>query len=125
MILVRAFVVLLLTSVAALAHEQTPAHPDFIPSFVKGIHKTTLSLFNRRADVEYYEVEVFDSEWNPIPFAATKRLLHVPYLNRTSFDIYVKAPDVRKVEYLCTQSKLFKEDKTIAVVSSRICSKVK
>ena len=54
---------LLCTSVAA--HEMTPTYPKWKTSYIDGIHKATMEMFNTRADVKYYEIGIFDEEWKP------------------------------------------------------------
>ena len=47
----------------ASAHSFVPTYPELKPSYVEGILYTTMSLFNARKDVEYYEFGVFNAEW--------------------------------------------------------------
>ena len=63
----RALVLLLavLSAYKADAHEMLPSHPVLGVSYVSGVLKTQMHLFNKRQDVEYYEVGVFDSDWRP------------------------------------------------------------
>ena len=37
-------------------------------------------LFNRRQDVKYFEVEVTDEDFNPIPFASDNKIYRADYL---------------------------------------------
>ena len=53
------------------AHEMTPAYPVFQPSHIDGVSKVNMEMFNRRADVEYYELGVFDKSWGSIPFVSS------------------------------------------------------
>jgi len=108
----------------AQAHEWTPTYPKFEPSFLDGIVVTTMSLFNKREEIEYYEITVFDEEWQPIPFASTSKLVHVSYLETKSIDIYIREVDCDRIEYICTESKIFIDDTSQTGVTSRICSKV-
>lgn len=114
-----------LFSTALCAHEFTPTYPKFKPSFIDDASVTTMKLWNKRSDVSYYEVTVFNSEWAPIPFATVHRLIKLGYNNQLKFDIYVKNSDVRHVTYICTTSKQLNEDVKSTGVKSRICSKVK
>ena len=107
------------------AHEMTPTYPKLEPASVNGLHKTTMKMFNKRADVEYYEIGVFDKDWNPIPFVTSYTILNVKYLGHVTFDIYIRKQDVSRTEYICSSSKLRKEDSKRTAVNSRICSKVK
>ena len=108
----------------AQAHEWTPTYPKFEPSFLDGIVVTTMSLFNKREEIEYYEITVFDEEWQPVPFASTSKLVHVSYLETKSIDIYIREVDSDRIEYICTESKIFIDDTSQTGVTSRICSKV-
>lgn len=108
----------------AQAHEWTPTYPKFEPSFLDGIVVTTMSLFNKREEIEYYEITVFDEEWQPVPFASTSKLVQVSYLETKSIDIYIREVDCDRIEYICTESKIFIDDTSQTGVTSRICSKV-
>lgn len=108
----------------AQAHEWTPTYPKFKPSFLDGIVVTTMSLFNKREEIEYYEITVFDEEWQPVPFASTSKLVHISYLETKSIDIYIREVDCDRIEYICTESKIFIDDTSQTGVTSRICSKV-
>lgn len=107
------------------AHQFTPTYPQFTVSFVDGVLATKMEIFNKRRDVQYYELGVFTEDWNPVTFAATDKLIHVRYLETKKLNIYVRAQDLKRVTYICTESRLRKEDVTDTVVSSKICSKVK
>ena len=117
-------VVAALMATTAHAHEWTPTYPKFEPSFIDSIVVTTMELFNKRSDVEYYEITVHDEEWNPIPFATTSKLVHVPYLSKESVDIYIREADCERIEYICTTSKQLELNAPGSGVDSRICSKV-
>lgn len=110
--------------IKAGAHEMVPAYPKFEQSFYENVLVTTMTLFNRRQDINYYEIEVLDEDWNPIKFASTSRVIEVEYLNKRNFDIYLKKRDLDKVEYICTKSKILKGQEANPV-SSKICSRIK
>jgi hypothetical protein len=120
---VRRAIVLLLLAFPAYAHQMVPSHPVLEQSHVSGILKTELELFNKRKDVEYYELGVFDADWNPIPFVSAYRVAHVRYLGHLKFDVYIRKDDADRATYVCSQSKLRGED-TGTLLSSRICSKL-
>ena len=120
-----AFIILSLTSAQALGHEMTPTYPEMRPSYVDGLYSVNMKLFNRRNDVTYYDISVFDEEWNNIPFASKERLIKINYLEKKDFEIYIRESDHSEVEYICTTSKLLKGDVSAAAVNSRICSKIK
>ena len=107
------------------AHEMIPTYPELDPSYVDGIMVTTLSLYNRRNDAEHYEIGVFSGEWEPIKFATPERVLRVGYLETKTFDVYIRDKDKGSVVYICTLSKLVKENIGASGISSKICSKIK
>lgn len=118
------FVILVAFCGPAMAHEMSPTYLEFTPSYVNDVLKTTIEIFNRREDVNYYEIEVFDKDRNPIPFVTDAKVVNIQYLEKKSIDIYIKQGDKGRTVYVCTLSRFIKEDKTKTNVSSRICSKV-
>ena len=56
------------------AHEMTPTYPNLVPSYVDGLVSAKMTMFNARKDVDYFEIGVFDDEWNPVPFAASAKI---------------------------------------------------
>ena len=118
-------VMLLLFGHSASAHEMVPTYPKLEPAYVEGLYKTTMTMFNKRPEVEYYEIGVFTSDWKPIPFVSNYKVYKVPYLSTVSFDIYVRSEDRYNVTYICSVSKLRQSSRTRTAVSSKICSKVK
>ena len=116
---------LLIISSAASSHEMVPTYPKISGSYVDGLQKTTMTMFNKRADVEYYEIGVLTEDWRPIPFVSQYKVWKIPYLSTVSFDIFIRDQDAKKVTYICSQSKLKKDNAKRTAVSSRICSKVK
>ena len=115
----------LLFATSTAAHEMTPTYPELKPSYVEGILVAKLNLWNRRQDVSYYEIKVFDQDFNPIRFAAVDRILKLNYLDKTTFDVYIRKFDVNRVKYICTESKLLKSDVQSTGIKSMICSKIK
>ena len=63
--------------------------------------KTQMHLFNKRQDVEYYEVGVFDAEWNPVPFVTGYRIIRLEYLEQVKFDVYILKDDADRAEFVC------------------------
>ena len=116
---------IVLFSNPAVAHEMVPTYPVLSPSHIDGLIKTRITLFNKRPEVEYYEIGVFTQDWKPLPFVSNYKVYMVPYLSTISFDIYLRDEDKYIVTYICSQSKLRKQPSTRTAVSSRICSKVK
>jgi len=84
-----------------------------------------MRLFNSRADVDHYQIDVFDADWNSIPFATTRRIIGIDYLQTTYFDIYIRNSDEKHIEYICTTSKIREDLTQTTAISSRICSKIK
>ena len=114
-----------LLSSSAYAHEMVPTYPVLTPSHLDGLVKTTMTMFNKRAEVNYYEIGVFDEEWEPLPFVSNYKILKIPYLSTVTFDLYLRNEDRYKVTYICSRSKLNKADMSRTAVSSKVCSKVK
>jgi hypothetical protein len=117
--------VLCLLGFQSNAHEMTPAYPILDSSYIDGVVVAKMKLFNRREDVEYYQIEVFTEKWKPVNFATTTRVLKVGYNKTKLFDVYIRFADVKKARYICTTSKLFKGGGQETLVSSMICSKIK
>jgi len=118
-------VILVLLSNSAIAHEMTPSYLELKPSFIDNVYSTELTLFNRREDVSFYQVEVFSDNWSPIPYATSVPIINIEYLQIVKFLVFVREIDIDKVVYICTISKVTKQSKQSSLVSSRICSKVK
>jgi hypothetical protein len=114
---------LLFLSGQAFPHQMVPSHPVLKQSHVSGILKAELELFNKRKDVEYYELGVFDADWNPIPFVSAYKVAHVRYLGHLKFDVYIRQDDKDRAEYVCSQSKL-RGESTGTLLASRICSRL-
>lgn len=123
--MIRLILAAALFTSSAAAHELTPTYPELVPSYVTGVSMTRMHLWNRRNDVEYYEIEVFDEEFNGLPFASADKIIKVNYLEHKTFEVYIREADLIKVKYICTSSKQLKEDVLSTGVKSRICSKVK
>ena len=114
-----------LVSSSVYAHEMTPTYPELRPSFMPELYVTSMSMFNKRSDVEYYEIGVFDKDFNPVNFVTSYRILNIPYLNKVNFEVYIRKSDRDRAYYICSRSKLRKKDITRTSVASRICSKIK
>jgi len=109
----------------AVAHEMLPTYPKMEASHIKDVYVTTMRMFNKREDVEFYELGVFDEDWNPIPFVTSYSVIKIEYLGKVEFDLYIRKTDVDDVEYICSKSKLRKRDDVVTAIASRICSRVK
>ena len=114
-----------LASGCASAHEFTPTYPKLKKSYVEGILYTTMTLYNARKDVEYYQVKVFDGDWNKIPFAVKEKIIYIKHQERKKIDVYIKEEDKDRAVYICSRSKLILEGGGKTAVESRICSKIK
>ena len=115
--------VLLCSSVAA--HDMTPTYPKWKMSFIPSAKMTTMQVFNKRSDVQWYQIGVFDKEWQPIPFVTRYKIINIKYLKRVEFDVYVNQANVKQTEYICTTSKLRGNDDFKPIVESKICSRFK
>lgn len=117
--------ILLCLSGYASAHEWTPTYPELRYSHVSGIMKVEMFLFNAREDVGYYEISVWDADWEKLPFAADLRIIPLEYLGRKNITIYIKESDRERVTYICSESKLQSDGTPKSSISSRVCSKIK
>lgn len=103
-----------------------PTYPKWELSYLgDNLVKTTMTMFNKREEIEYYEIGLFDDNWEPIPFVSQYTVLKIPYLSTVTFDVYIRKTDKYRAEYICSRSKIKKEDLTRTAVSSRICSRFK
>lgn len=107
------------------AHEMVPTYPKLEPSYMEGLYKTSLTVFNKRPEIEYYEIGVFTEEWEPIRFVSSYKVYKIPYLSTVTFDIYIQDINKDRVTYICSVSKLRKSVANRTAISSKICSKVK
>lgn len=119
-----ALITLLLSGLAS-AHQFTPAYPRLTPHYFDGVLQTEMKLFNRRPEVEYYELSVYDENWNKVPFASESRVINIKHLETKNISIFIREKDAQRATYVCTRSLLKREDKTATGVSTRICSKLK
>jgi hypothetical protein len=107
------------------AHEMTPAYPTLKLSYIDDVYVAKMKMFNRRKDVEYYEIQVFTKDWKSLPFASTSKIINVGFNKRKLFEVYIHSRDIDKATYICTESKVFKNTEQVTLVSSKICSKIK
>lgn len=84
-----------------------------------------MELFNSRKDVEWYGVQVLDADMEPVPFVTSEKIMNVPHLKKKQVEVYVRKKDIERAVYICSVSKLLKEQRSRAAVASRICSKAK
>ena len=109
---------------AVSAHEMTPAYPIIKPSYVSGVVKVDLSLFNSREEINYYKIGLYDLNWDGIPFSAVYRIIKVGYKERKNLSVYIRESDLDEAVYVCTTSKIRRQKETKTLVSSRICSRL-
>ena len=123
------YIILLLTMLsgqASLAHDFTPTYPKLESTHMAGVLKASMKLFNKRNDIRYYRVGVYDEDWNKIPFLVTGgKILNVEYLDTKKFDVYIQESKRKEVTYICTKSLTLQDGSTRSIMASRICSKVK
>lgn len=106
------------------AHQWTPTYPKVTGSFVPGIYQAKMYLWNNRKDVSYYTFEVFDEDFQPVPFATAERTLQLDYLKKKEVVIYFREADYLRSVYICSRSMILQGDVSRTVISSRICSKI-
>ena len=121
----RPVILWLLLCGSVAAHDMTPTYPKWKMSFIPTAKMTTMKVFNKRADVQWYQIGVFDKEFKPIPFVTRYKILIIKYLSHVKFDIYINDDNVKRAEYVCTTSKLRGNDDFKPIVESRICSRFK
>lgn len=119
-------ILLLLTSGHSVsAHEFTPTYPELKQSYVSGVLYSTMTLFNLRKDVEYYEISVFDKDWKKVPYAVQEKIIPLKYLEKKQIDVFIRERDKKAAMYVCSKSKLLLDGSGKTAVESRICSKFK
>ena len=84
-----------------------------------------MEMFNKRADVKWYEIGVFDEDWKPIPFVTSYKVIQLDYLNHVKFDVYITSNNKDKAEYICSLSKLRGNSNNKPMIASKICSRFK
>ena len=113
---------------SATAHQWTPTYPELRASYISGIHTTDMKLYNSRGDVDYYQIQVFDEDFEPVKFAITggqSNVVNVPHRKTVSVSVFVPSAESSRVVYICSRSMILKENKSASLLFSRICSKVK
>ena len=106
-----------------MAHELTPTYPELRSSYIPGVLTTTLKMWNARMDVDYYKIEVFDKDWNAVPFITAEEIFPLAYTERREIEVFL--PEETSARYICTRSMLRKEGRQKTVISSKVCSKIK
>jgi hypothetical protein len=121
----RAVILFIALGGAVLGHDMTPTYPKWKMSYIPTADMTTMKIFNKRADVNWYQINVFDKDFKPLPFVTRYKILQVGYLKHKNFDVYISQNNVDDAEYICTTSKLRGNDDFKPIVESRICSRFK
>mgnify|MGYP000436142216 FL=1 len=121
----RPVILWLLLCGSVAAHDMTPTYPKWKMSFIPSAKMTTMQVFNKRADVQWYQIGVFDKDWNQLPFVTRYKILRVKYLSRVKFDVYINSEYSDEAEYICSTSKLRGNDDFKPIVESKICSRFK
>ena len=116
---------LLLTGGYANAHQFTPTYPELEMSHMAGVLKAEMVLFNTRKDIRYYEVNVFDKDWNSVRFAIESKVIPIDYQETKYITVYISKKESNKARYICSKSRILLTVKEPSIVSSRICSKLK
>ena len=107
------------------AHQFTPTYPELSLSYVKGVYKADMLLFNNRQDISYYALGVYDKDWKPVKFATENRIVKMQHLERKNITVYIREEDKEKALYICSKSKTLVDYAQTSIVTSRICSKIK
>ena len=107
------------------AHQFTPTYPELSLSYVKGVYKADMLLFNNRQDISYYSIGVYDKDWKPVKFATENRIVKMEHLERKNVTVYIRGEDKKKALYICSKSKTLGDEAQTSIVTSRICSKIK
>ena len=116
---------LMLISFSSYSHEMTPTYPKFKDSFMDGLLVTEMEIFNKRRDVDYYEIGVFDKDFKAIPFVSSYTVYKVDYLQTVSVEIYVRRNDEPQITYICSRSKVLEQRVSNTSIASTICSKIR
>lgn len=120
------FLLLSLGSGYVSAHELTPTYVELKQSYVANVLTTSVYLWNGRADVLYYEVNVYDKDMKEVEFfSLPSEIIKLQYTKRQKIDVYMSSLNARKAVYICTRSQILKGLKQKTVISSKICSKIK
>ena len=107
------------------AHQFTPTYPELSLSYVKGVYKADMLLFNNRQDISYYALGVYDKDCKPVKFSTENRIVKMQHLERKNITVYIREEDKEKALYICSKSKTLVDEAQTSIVTSRICSKIK
>ena len=117
------FIILLVVSGSAMAHELTPTYPKLEQSYIPNVLQTKVKMWNARVDVVYYKLEVTDKDWKKVPFITDEKIFKLDYMQRRDIEIFL--PSDTSAMYICTRSMLEKGARSRSMISSKVCSKIK
>jgi len=117
------FIILLVVSGSAMAHELTPTYPELKQSYIPEVLQTKVKMWNARVDVVYYKIEVTDKDWKEVPFITEEKMFKLDYMQRREIEIFL--PSDTSAMYICTRSMLEKGARSRSMISSKVCSKIK
>ena len=117
------FIILLVVSGSAMAHELTPTYPKLKQSYIPEVLQTKVKMWNARVDVVYYKIEVTDKDWKEVPFITEEKMFKLDYMQRREIEIFL--PSDTSAMYICTRSMLEKGARSRSMISSKVCSKIK
>jgi hypothetical protein len=110
---------------AAAAHEMSPTYPVLRNAYLDGVKTTQMTLINKREDIDFYSISVFDDDWEPINFITDYGgTIEIGYMQKKIFNLYLRNSDAKRAEYICSTSRSIKLDPRATSVKSRICSRV-
>ena len=121
----KSLLLLILISANASAHEQTPTYGSWSPSHIAGVVKTEIEIFNKRADVSFFEIGVFTPDWKYMSFVTSYNILEVKQYERKTAVIYMTEANSIGAEYICLVSKIRSSDQTQTGLASQICTRLK
>jgi len=116
------FIILLVVSGSAMAHELTPTYPKLKQSYIPEVLQTKVKMWNARVDVVYYKIEVTDKDWKEVPFITEEKMFKLDYMQRREIEIFL--PSDTSAMYICTRSMLEKGARSRSMISSKVCSKI-
>jgi len=116
------FIILLVVSGSAMAHELTPTYPKLKQSYIPEVLQTKVKMWNARVDVVYYKIEVTDKDWKEVPFITEEKMFKLDYMQRREIEIFL--PSDTSAKYICTRSMLEKGARSRSMISSKVCSKI-
>ena len=112
----------MLFGTSVFAHQMSPTYPELKASYMDGLSTARVRVFNKREDVKFYEIGVFDKDMKPIPFVTQYHLRGINFNQYAIFDVFINDKYRDDAVYVCTESMLTEGKLALA---SKICSKFK